>query len=176
MRLFTAITFSAACLQGLHRSMAGLFAAGVRGRYTSYENLHLTLTFLGECADDAAVRRALDALSAAPFTFTLQGAGSFSRGEKHLLWAGVKATPQLMALQKQQADLLAAAGFAIEPRPYRPHITLVRDAVLPEGFDLRAFGAAQPVLPVTVTQLTLMESCREQGRLVYRPRWHKQLG
>ena len=64
MRLFIAINLSSAMKGSLIRMQDALYDRGVRGNYTSEENLHLTLAFIGEYPDAEPV---LDALSSVTF-------------------------------------------------------------------------------------------------------------
>lgn len=53
-------------------------AQGVTGRYTSRENLHLTLAFIGEYPDPEDVREAISEVPFTQFDLALDGVGSFS--------------------------------------------------------------------------------------------------
>lgn len=108
-------------------------------RILPLEELHLTVHFLGEVAPDDldAVRSALATVKTPPFTIALQGIGQFP-SERHakVLWAGVEANAELLALHRSIATVLAEAiGFRPEERPYSPHVTLARlDEPAPCGF------------------------------------------
>ena len=100
-------------------------------RWIPPPNLHITLWFLGEVADDAA-----DALLAvlrqpfvnAPFPLVLRGCGAFPRsGPPRVLWVGVPhGAAGMQGLYGELADRLVPLGFAREQRPYSPHLTLAR--------------------------------------------------
>ena len=127
MRLFIALTLPDPLHAALEDTMARLRADGVSGRFTRPENLHLTLHFLGE-QPEAAVDTLSDILLQVPrdaFPLTLSALGTFSR--TGILWAGLSPSPALNRLQKQLGAALARAGFPVEARAFRPHLTLVRE-------------------------------------------------
>ena len=66
MRLFIAVRLSDAMKDSLITMQHTLHDRGVRGNYTSEENLHLTLAFIGEYPDAETV---LDALASEPSSF-----------------------------------------------------------------------------------------------------------
>lgn len=97
-------------------------------RTVPIDNLHLTLHFLG-AADPTLMADLISQVAATqqPFEFRLSGVGYFEgRSNSLILWVGVELNAELMMLHRATGDRLSAAGFAIEQRPYRPHITLVR--------------------------------------------------
>ncbi len=165
MRLFCAIPFPPDVRAALAAYQRQLREAGAAGNFTRPENLHLTLAFLGETG---AVRPAAKALAAAAdraFPLTLAGSGRFG----DVFWVGVTPCPALEALAGALQQRLRDAGFALEDRPFRPHITLLRRAALPPQLP--------PLPPVTFSadRIVLFESAREGGRLVYRPVQEKRL-
>jgi RNA 2',3'-cyclic 3'-phosphodiesterase len=97
-------------------------------RVVPVENLHLTLHFLG--AADATVAAELMNQVAAyqqSFEFHLDGVGYFfGRSINLILWVGVELNEELSKLHSALGARLLAAGFEIDKRPYRPHITLAR--------------------------------------------------
>ena len=100
-------------------------------RWIPPANLHITLWFLGEVADDpaeavmAALRRPLPDSS---FPLVLRGCGAFPRsGPPRVLWVGVsRGADEMQGLYGGLADRLVPLGFSREQRPYAPHLTLAR--------------------------------------------------
>ena len=136
---------------------------GVPGaRWQSDDQLHLTLSFLGEVdrpeADDIAA--ALGAIDRPRPTIALQGAGSFDhKGLIHSIWAGVAPDAGLKQLHDRINRALLAAGARPEQRAFKPHITLARlgrQAGPVEPFLSRIAGLASP--PVTIDAFLLFES------------------
>ena len=104
----------------------------VRASWEKPEKLHLTLKFLGdvEAARVEELSRAASraASSVKPFELTIARAGAFpARGAARVLWLGVEdANGRLARLQESLEDECAAAGFAREPRAFKPHLTIAR--------------------------------------------------
>ena len=99
-----------------------------------------------------------------PFDITVKGTGSFSQRDGKLLWGGVLPSPQAETLYKNLGAALKQEGFKVENRPFRPHITLIRrvPANVHDFPALREFS-------IPVDGITLFESKRLDGRLVYEP-------
>ena len=91
MRLFIAIQFSPALRESLLDAAGQLRSQCLEGRFTTPENLHLTLAFIGEVPSDKPVRRALETLSFSPFSLSLEGSGHF----RELWWAGLHRSREL---------------------------------------------------------------------------------
>jgi 2'-5' RNA ligase len=144
MRLFIALSLP----DEVHRELA-LVQARLRGlpvRWSGPAGIHLTLQFIGETAEQRApeLLAALAALPAAPLTLQLEGLGAFPDLRRpRVIWAGLGG--DLAALSRLQAAVLATTaplGFALEERPFRPHLTLgrVRQEAGPE--ERQALGRA----------------------------------
>jgi 2'-5' RNA ligase len=135
-------------------------------RWVDIDQLHLTLRFLGERSDDAAVAQVLkEPLAAARFAIEW-GACTWlpPRGRPRILHVGVThGAEALAALFEEVSRRLARLDIQPDARPYTPHLTLarVRDGVEP-GLLHRAhasvpadgFGAE----PLQVSGVTLYES------------------
>jgi len=112
------------------RSVLLALMGGVPGaRWQDDEQLHLTLSFIGEVdrhqADDIA--SALTAVDGPCPAIALQGAGSFDhKGHVHSLWAGVAPDTGLRKLHDRVNRALLTAGARPEQRAFKPHITLAR--------------------------------------------------
>lgn len=99
--------------------------------WTPAENWHLTLQFLGAVADPAPVVEAARVVCAAraPLELALGPLGTFGA---RVVWVGLTGpgVPDLVDLAAALGQALAPLGFALDDRPYAPHVTLgrVRDA------------------------------------------------
>ena len=98
--------------------------------FSREDNLHLTLKFLGNVpvADipkvSDAVERATKTVSS--FQLTFSGCGTFPpHGRPSVLWIGAQASG-LQILHAAIENELAETGFAREPRPFHPHLTVAR--------------------------------------------------
>lgn len=170
-RLFTAIELPGEVVDALvaHQPPAG---QGIRpvGR----AQMHLTLHFIGQ-ADPEAVKAALADARAPPFELTIGALGMFARrGRPAALWAGVEPSAPLQALHDAIGAALAEAGFAVESRAYRPHVTLARCKPHADREQLRTFlrGAAIDPLTFPVTRFTLIASLPADDGPNYEPRAH----
>jgi 2'-5' RNA ligase len=89
--------------------------------------MHLTLRFLGEIenalAEEIASRLAGTLKSCKPFT--LQADKIELKGGR-TLWVSLKESPELSALKEAIDEELENFGIEKEPRPFSPHLTLMR--------------------------------------------------
>ena len=115
----------------------------IRGvRWTDPAQMHLTLAFFGDVADDIdlALREKLKTIEFGAFFLPITGIGTFSaKGAPKIIWIGVgKAHPHLFQIHKRVHEAALAAGLEPELRPWHPHITIARcHDVAPES--LRKF-------------------------------------
>lgn len=113
-----------------------------RGRMVHPLDLHITLVFLGmvdavqlPCVEAVAGRQDGDA-----FDLSIDHTGYWPRAR--VAWCGPAEVPlPLQSLVDGLQRDLRACGFEPEARPYRPHVTLARDA---RG------GATGPLVPPVV--------------------------
>jgi len=163
MRLFIAISFNEETKEQLMSHRNALKAASESGSFTSRENLHLTLAFLGECkAEQASLAvAAIDEIKLEPFGLSIERIGRFKRSDGDIWWAGIQENTPLSRLQRSLTDKLTTAGFDLDTRNFSPHITLGRCVVtdmIPKSIP--AFGQ-------TVRGIELMKSERVNGKLTY---------
>lgn len=105
----------------------------MHGRITRYEDLHITLAFLGQQPVTLlpALKEILAALPKTAMTLTLDRIGYFTK--KRIAWAGMHSPPDaLFALQRELAQTLVQKAVPFDNRTdFKPHVTLARDAALP---------------------------------------------
>jgi RNA 2',3'-cyclic 3'-phosphodiesterase len=101
-------------------------------RWVSPEQLHLTLRFLGQVAEDqiAPLREKLATVAAPAFRASLQGVGVFPpvptrRKPARVLWAGV-APPDPFRHLKEAVDAALGPDPESADRTFSPHVTLAR--------------------------------------------------
>ncbi|OJF94169.1 2'-5' RNA ligase family protein [Alkalibacterium sp. 20] len=85
---------------------------------------------------------------------------------------------QLDSLNELKRDLegeLEKAGFTKEEREYKPHITLVRQASLDKPFEIVKEEVSVPHSEIIAGSISLMESTRIDGELVYRAIYNKSI-
>jgi 2'-5' RNA ligase len=169
MRLFIAAGFDDGIKDKICSVRDRLGAAALKGHVTSRDNLHLTLAFLGELPPSRipAIKKAMENASGPAFDITLSGTGRFSRREGDIWWVGVKMSRELKELQDRLSFELTAAGFSLEDREYRPHLTIARGVALPDGFDKSSLD--MPPAVQRTEAVFLMKSERIKGVLTYTP-------
>ncbi|MGM9618806.1 MAG: RNA 2',3'-cyclic phosphodiesterase [Oscillospiraceae bacterium] len=170
MRLFVAIHFSRETEQRLLSAIRALRQQG-HGTFTRPENLHMTLAFIGETDRLEAAKAAVARVQAPAFSLEVSRIGAF--GE--LYWAGAERCAPLLELQRQVSGNLRAEGFSLESRSFQPHLTLVRRFVPAGSLDLAAVERALGRSVSEIREVSLMESTRREGRLLYLPRYTRRL-
>lgn len=170
-RLFTAIRLPEIWVRALARTEKALKEEGVRGRFLPPERLHVTINFIGETRREEEILELLGALgrSGRP-SIKAAGGGLFRRrrGGSLIVWH-LEADQVLLSYQKKEAEALARLGLTRDTRPYRPHLTLARDAEGP-FLHTRAFEEIFTDPPTfEAEELLLFWSRFDQGRLTYTP-------
>ncbi len=141
----------------------------VRGKFSwsSTNNLHITLKFLGDCTrgrlEAISKKLAEIAASHAPFDLSFDGVGVFpGHSAPRIVWLGVKdGCERLVKLARDVADSMEQIGFKKESRPFRPHITLARVKYLSSRDQLRTAIERMPKVhidPMRARHIFLMRS------------------
>ena len=130
MRLFVALEIPSTVRQNLATLLDSLRAVTKEPRWVRAENLHVTLTFLGEVAEGKVgeVRGALGVIrSGNAISLEFRGLGFFPN-EKHprVFWAGMEASPNLKTLAGDIEGAMEKLGIPREKREFSPHLTLAR--------------------------------------------------
>ncbi len=161
MRLFIAIQFDDEILDALTSFQCELREQGVKGNFTSEENLHLTLAFIGDYNDPEAVLDAMEASNFRPFDISLDGVGHFG----DLFWMGLADNPALHAYVKRLRHCLADAGIPFDKKRFSPHITLIRRAEYKYGDEIPVYDV--PEEKMRVENISLMRSDRGKNGMIY---------
>lgn len=153
-------------------------------RWVSTDALHITLAFLGQIAESAAVPL-IDALreetgGLESFELTVSSLGTFGdrrrRGGAQVVWAGLgRNVDALQELHSRVNAAVKSVGLRVESRAFQPHITLGR---VRRGRRWRLDPADTPPISSTafrVDTVTLMESRLGKGPAVYVPRGQASL-
>ena len=181
MRLFFAVPFGEETLDRLCAAQELLRARANRGRFSPRENLHLTLAFLGELPPSRldALDRAVKSIPFPPFEAKFDRLGCFRRPGGSIWWAGLRPTPQLLAIQRSLSDALQresasctgmilnmAINYGGREELVHAARTLARqvepDHLFPDGVPALRFSAP-------VGSIVLMESRREGPMMRYFP-------
>jgi 2'-5' RNA ligase len=125
-RLFIGLKLPPSCkaaLLALDPHLSGL-------RWLPAEQLHLTLSFLGDvdALGEERLRDALHTVRVPPFILPLRGIGTFNkRGHPSVVWVGVgTGHPHLFALHRRIQDAVIRAGLEPDLKPFHPHVTVAR--------------------------------------------------
>ena len=124
MRLFVALALPDAVAEGLILLQGGIPGA----RWSTREQLHLTLRFIGEVdgRDGQAIDDVLASIHAPRFMLELKGVGEFGGKNPRALWAGVRDGVPVEHLQRKVESAVQRIGLAPEERKFSPHVTLAR--------------------------------------------------
>lgn len=92
------------------------------------ENMHITLTFLGEHPEPILeeVHYALETICLPQFRLCPNGLGHFGKSKPRSVHAELTPEPALDQLQSKVESKVKQAGIALERQKYIPHITLGR--------------------------------------------------
>lgn len=99
--------------------------------WVHYEDLHITLAFLGN-APSEKLSNAVDNVNAAlsgrsEFHLEMNKLGTFGKEESpRIFWLDTKESNELEAVRKKVFTACTEAGFQLETRHFKPHITLAR--------------------------------------------------
>jgi len=172
MRLFVAVNMPPETREGVHDATAPLHELLPTIRWTTAPNLHLTVKFLGDVAEERvgdvqAVVRSVAARHHA-FELSLGGIGGFPRLHRpRVLWMGVEPEPRFELLHDDVERSFAAIGFEIEGRPFRPHLTLARVRTQLSEDHAQALRRTAPRITyrteIPVNSLDLMQSTLGHG-------------
>jgi 2'-5' RNA ligase len=126
MRLFVGLAIAEEVKQTLERLTLRLRAKDDGLRWSTPEQWHVTLAFLGEVDDAAQARvvRQLEAVEARPIGLAIESLGVFERSG--ILHAAVAVTPELLRLHQAVCGAVRRVGLELEERPFQGHVTLAR--------------------------------------------------
>jgi RNA 2',3'-cyclic 3'-phosphodiesterase len=100
-------------------------AARAGGKPVPAAKIHLTLAFLGSLEPDRLDAASAIEVAAPAMRLAMDCVGSFRAAR--VAWAGMSQTPAALSdLQSRLSRELRARGFALEDRPFAPHVTLAR--------------------------------------------------
>lgn len=157
-------------------AMARQLKASIKGRLTPRENYHLTIAFLGD-ADERQLADAMHVLDEVALRFgavelVADGLGKFGRAHDATLWLGFREDPALMELATFVRTGLEACGVDYDAKPFVPHLTIARRAVLDRGMlpDL-PFPA-----PARADELVLFKSTLARDGATYDALYEVELG
>ncbi|MHC4875416.1 MAG: RNA 2',3'-cyclic phosphodiesterase [Planctomycetota bacterium] len=104
---------------------------GTAVRAVAAESIHLTLKFFGDLRpiELQTARETVAPIAAAtfPFDFHLQGIGAFPNERRPaVIWVGAKDSEPCVLLAEELELALSEAGFPMDSKSFKPHVTLAR--------------------------------------------------
>ena len=160
MRLFIAISLNDEIRKTLVRTQDYLSRHGIRGSLTPRENLHMTLTFIGEHPDPDQVLEVMENVEFSAFPITLNDIGLFNN---NVLWAGVHESEPLQLLVKHLRYEFAKADIPFDRKAFMPHITLFRNVDDSKGVP----ETNVPDVSMVVDSISLFRSDRGKNGMIY---------
>lgn len=148
-------------------------------RWCAPQNLHVTLTFIGDVIEDIVlnIQSTLREVEGQPITLTIQRTGFW---EPNIIWAGVEPEGDALFTIKDRTDgMLRAMGLRFNDRPYMPHVTLGHVKGTPDEAVISGYQEhhkAVHIGPFTVPAITLFESIRHSEGVEYRALEHYPMG
>lgn len=166
MRLFIAVNFDEQTKDKIVSVQNRLREHG-KGNFSFRENLHLTLVFIGEVQRQQveSVKKAMAQVQIPKMELSFDRTGCFRRNGGDIWWIGLRKNDALFKMQRELAAVLRNAGFDIENRPYKPHLTLARRVVLRNKLEQDALLGSQ--FSTEADAISLMLSERIDGKLTY---------
>ena len=160
MRLFIAIRLPDEMRKAIVEVQESMRRQGVQGNYTTVENLHLTLAFIGEYSDPGYVLEVMDGVPFIPIELKLKGLGAFG----DLWWIGLESSRELENYVRRLRHALAEAGIPFDRKRFTPHITMLRRACM----DLSK-ARSVPVKSISMLSdhASLMRSDRGKAGMIY---------
>jgi len=134
-------------------------------RWVHPEDYHITLAFLGN-QEKEMLTKAIAAIAKIveeekPFELTFHQLGVFGNVTvPRIFWLDVKTCKQLTDIQKNVYNQCIKLGFALDKKPFRPHITLARKWDGPDPFQMNMLNqySFQQSFSFSVNQIVLYET------------------
>lgn len=181
MRVFISIEFSKEIKEYMYRVQQDIKSSVTKGNFSNIENFHVTLKFIGEKSEDEILylKEAMErtASGAVPFKLHTGKIGYFQKGNNKILWLGFTKEENLLeSLFLNLERELEKIGVAKEAKPFSPHITLLREAILKEDFQMLKQNIKLENREIYVENISLMKSTRINGKLTYIPLYVCKMG
>lgn len=164
MRLFYALTFDESTLSLLCNVQNTIQRVLTKGRKSAKDNLHLTLSFLGEQESLLLPLFAdlLNALPNTPLSVQFTHLGTFTKPGGSIIWFGIERNQKILSLQSTLVEQLRMHNITFSDTPFAAHVTLFRNAQLIRLPSVQHF-------PCNISSISLMHSHQENGVLTYTP-------
>ncbi len=166
MRIFIALQFPEFVKSELSKYIE-ILRNDYSGNYTLYDNLHLTIYYIGEVNEQelGSIIYSLKKVNLPKFSYKTAKLNSFKGRNNHrLVNFLIEDNPQLMELHFNVIKALKQAGVKISSENFTPHITLGRKVDI-DVASLQKIEAKS--LEILASRISVMESKRVDGVLVY---------
>lgn len=177
MRLFIGIELPKKMRSELSGALKELKIRSSGGRYVPEDNMHITLHFIGESNDlngaAESMRQAVRGIH--PFELHPVCYDFFEKGVKKTSFVSVGGNLKELGILHEALEIaLSDNGFSREYKKFVPHITLGRAVEHDEitGAEMKGFEFTSSM---TVSEIVLYESRRENGKLCYIPLHREKL-
>ena len=164
-RLFFALQPTPAQAVALAAEVAPLVAQ-LGGQASPATNLHATLCFMGAVAEEKldALREAASRVRALRVTLTFDALDVWEKPQ--ILCATAGESDSARDLSAQVMDVVSAAGFTPDRKPFRAHVTLARKvrSAVARNFE---WPRALATMSVRCDRFVLMESRRDDAGSTY---------
>ncbi|MDF2788216.1 MAG: 2-5 ligase [Neobacillus sp.] len=151
-------------------------------RWVHHEDLHITLAFLGNAPSEkltSAMENVQATLSGSEgFMLEINKLGIFGKLDfPRIFWADTKESNELQVVRKKVFTACLDAGFQLETRPFKPHITLARKWIGDKPFQqnlLNVWAELQPepllfnVNEVVLYQTHLDKTPKYEEKTIYK--------
>lgn len=166
MRVFIALLFSLEEKKLIFDYKERL-SKNYEGNYTTFDNLHLTLYYVGEVKDSELklIKDEIKKINLESFVYEVSGIGSFkNKGDHCLVHLEVGLNYNLLKLQSRVLNALKKAFVPITQTNFTPHITIGRKVKMSIE-DIKKIRMEK--FSVVAKKISIMESKRVNENLVY---------
>ncbi|MDZ5472573.1 RNA 2',3'-cyclic phosphodiesterase [Bacillus sp. 31A1R] len=133
-------------------------------RWVHQEDYHITLAFLGFAPQEqlhksiAIIEKKLK--NNHSFPLLIQGLGTFGRNDSpRIFWADVEHKQALHNIRNEVYSACVEAGFELEKRPFKPHLTLARKWTGETSFNPESLMKMDIAgIPFEVTEVVLYQT------------------
>lgn len=143
----------------------------IEARWVPPDLWHVTLAFLGDVVGDG-IRDAFASMEfpASELILRLQSFGAFPSSEDaRVLWIGVQENQAFLDLQSRVAEQVAARGFVLGEREFKPHLTIARFRNPLNASELLKLGGRKHFGDYPIREVVLFDSVLQGNIIKYVP-------
>jgi 2'-5' RNA ligase len=167
MRLFIAVKPHSLFLKALETISGELKRLLPKVSFVPIQNMHLTLCFIGETDKIELLKTVINGIPFNSFNMEMGRLGTFGRGDSTLIWVGLNSCQALETISAAIRVKLLENGINFDSKPFRPHITVARRALLPAGFSIASVSTPKEI--IKCNKIELLKSEKYEGKPFYTP-------